>query len=1808
MLTNDPLQIENSSDPLGIESKSAVQNMNGTKPSKVDLRAQLTQMQQATPIAGDIANVLGAINRYAVEPLTPHGLLSWPNRTASVITGNNIPDPNTTIHPDLQGAVRDLMQEPERRGWMPPGTFAGEDSPVLGAGLGVARVGEGIVNPEGAMLAPAFAEEQAAIPLQTILKRIIAGQIGSQVPEQVQQTQQAILNPDVSGSEKVASAVSPIASAVFAGLLARKEAPKVGESVVNKLPADVWYSGSKYQLKPAGARFEASPEGDIFDKQQTTQSYEQRQNDPLEIEKQKVPPVQPTGEPTKQAPQGTSNVPTEVRQGTDAGQGRPLNDLIRKVNPTPPEGQPGYGTSGNVSYTDPETGFTVENLPPETTPEQARPALQQKMQRDLVPAVATDSGIIKATSDEMLSHDDVLKANKIEPASIKHEDPRRGFVDSQGKWYTREQAEKVTGLKGTAEAGGLDSMDLPRASYEKGVHAEDWKNAKAAAEKRGTKLYGGLFFLDPDFWKDQVRIAGNVKTDGQMLYNRMRNALGKDSAAWKSVDTEEFRKLVAGSGRVSPDEVREYLEKKGPKVEVRKFGEGSKHPLQQEYTSLTHDFFDHLGNAIKQQFYAFNDGFENESWLKDRGWSDQQIAKAQRYSQILRDPDFIKSGSSDRVAHWQSIAPKSEKDMPGYTEIAVVKPLTRDKSVTTAHLPEGKLVEQFPSSHSFPPNTLGFVRGYMETTPQGKKVFHVIEVQSDWAKQQRTIKENRNAFVGTGEEHIQRVDKAGDPLLPHYERLALKAAIDHARSQGADAIAISDAETAMMTEGHDRPQVPQQYGIDNNTAEPSQGVGMRLHYDRTLPKIAEELTGEKGTKGSFGVHKMARDFSNGRENPNENPIRKDLIFRNLSGEFKTDVTARVYPIAKARENFSLFGSDKPKQLQVAEVIPQITGGGKMFSGVPIFDPEMLGITPEKAAELKAKYFKYLANKGQSVAGNVASAAKQFAPASARRAAILGSLTAQRMERTQEVIAQPGEKLGVGEFAKNKLRRILDVAREGDKVVNPWDVLYDWMDGGKARYNGPLMENIRKPLDSDFNDELNLRSSLLDPVRDLIKKNRMGKIQSERIGVYLNTLQEGGRDRMIASGIDANVIAKIEKTITPAEIKVAQAIRSLYDQTFPLIQKVAKDVDNINLNPIDNYFSWEREWRKYKPSADELATPNIPKNNPTVDDVLWPGLESVRTRIKPGSIEKRVPGAATPIKINAFEIVDRYVRDASHYITMRKHLKEISEIVRDDEFASKYGNQGQELVMEHLNTIARQGRYKRNAFLDGLRKLTSRGVIAFRIPSQLVHLANVPLGMQRAGVARWYKGLDEALSDEGRAFLKKNFAETFERGGGEPALREVAEGNLGKQSVYHNIGQAGFWLQRGIDRLNTQATVIGVYMRELEKKGLKPEDYAELPVDKAAVSQALVEARRAVASPLYKDVPPLLNRGGSLTKSLMQFQNTFLDQWSNIRYDLAQVGLPESIKGNPKLAMQMTAALATMLLVETGVKYGYKQGLSKVTGAKQREGDTFENTLEHEALRRVPGMGQLQSQIIYGETGIPSIDALEEPVKQGIKYVKSTDKASKTLAGTRAAGAVAEVAGVPGASQATDIVSAVERSKLFKSHTEKLSEQEKGKDVESMTLKERYAAEKKYKKNEPPMSKSEQASAAERSIGNINKRGEEIASELDKATRQWVESRGLTIPGYDNKLKIGKEDIYLDEDELKKLHGYIKDEYIAAMAQLKTREGKFDKLPTDEQKVYFNETLLAARSRARFKMMQEMSRSHSERDKEKSKPKKFSIFN
>jgi hypothetical protein len=162
--------------------------------------------------------------------------------------------------------------------------------------------------------------------------------------------------------------------------------------------------------------------------------------------------------------------------------------------------------------------------------------------------------------------------------------------------------------------------------------------------------------------------------------------------------------------------------------------------------------------------------------------------------------DTIGAGVEDDMGGsrtYEFIAPKKESEMPGYVEGLIRVP------------------QQFgdlyrgPHFGSRDKNVLSFFRGYEETLPSGEKAFHIIELQSDWANDA-----NRNiSRVGMAPEpplginsrypqDASMYESANRNLVPRYEQLALQAAIKHAKDIGATKLVISDAKTAMYSEGH----------------------------------------------------------------------------------------------------------------------------------------------------------------------------------------------------------------------------------------------------------------------------------------------------------------------------------------------------------------------------------------------------------------------------------------------------------------------------------------------------------------------------------------------------------------------------------------------------------------------------------------------------------------------------------------------------------------------------------------------------------------------------------------------------------------------------------------------------------------------------------------------------------------------------------------------------------------------------------------------------------------------------------------------
>ena len=81
-----------------------------------------------------------------------------------------------------------------------------------------------------------------------------------------------------------------------------------------------------------------------------------------------------------------------------------------------------------------------------------------------------------------------------------------------------------------------------------------------------------------------------------------------------------------------------------------------------------------------------------------------------------------------------------------------------------------------------------------------------------------------------------------------------------------------------------------------------QEKGMKFHYDKLLPQLAEELTGSKPEMVNFGEHQNVRN--------KDNSLRPNLLLENPDGSLKTDITARMFQLPKEVKRMPLLGGAK----------------------------------------------------------------------------------------------------------------------------------------------------------------------------------------------------------------------------------------------------------------------------------------------------------------------------------------------------------------------------------------------------------------------------------------------------------------------------------------------------------------------------------------------------------------------------------------------------------------------------------------------------------------------------------------------------------------------------------------------------------------------------------------------------------------------------------------------------------------------------------------------------------------------------------
>ena len=324
--------------------------------------------------------------------------------------------------------------------------------------------------------------------------------------------------------------------------------------------------------------------------------------------------------------------------------------------------------------------------------------------------------------------------------------------------------------------------------------------------------YGSLHFLGLDFWKSRVKLAKDTAVDAKQMYNRLKNVMGEESGAWQMLNTEAFRDFLKAGTKVNLETVRDWVDKNGPKVEVRELGVGDIDPLQQREAALVH--------AIDTAGYHMEfDG--EELHVSDMTRSDiglDELPESVRANILeLRDlPHVDPIDSESATARYMMVNPKPLDQMPGAVDLLTRLPVEPRSTADLAkaykerfrtepdeldlelYRKEGYTEENVGTRYNSPHypkegrDLVVHTRGYFE---DGGKTFSLIEVQSDWAQRYRDLKQNN---VGTGSPEF-----LNHPLLAKYEQLGLKSSIDYAKKHGATHIFVPDAETAMLSEQHD---------------------------------------------------------------------------------------------------------------------------------------------------------------------------------------------------------------------------------------------------------------------------------------------------------------------------------------------------------------------------------------------------------------------------------------------------------------------------------------------------------------------------------------------------------------------------------------------------------------------------------------------------------------------------------------------------------------------------------------------------------------------------------------------------------------------------------------------------------------------------------------------------------------------------------------------------------------------------------------------------------------------------------------------
>lgn len=623
------------------------------------------------------------------------------------------------------------------------------------------------------------------------------------------------------------------------------------------------------------------------------------------------------------------------------------------------------------------------------------------------------------------------------------------------------------------------------------------------------------------------------------------------------------------------------------------------------------------------------------------------------------------------------------------------------------------------------------------------------------------------------------------------------------------------------------------------------------------------------------------------------------------------------------------------------------------------------------------------------------------------------------ERPEKRVTGIREQLNNVDQIKNKFNRAINNLKRKNIAIMPMDVVFDLM-SKKGSYQGAVLKIVKQTIDKKYNSYLEHRSLITNKLDTLNKDLKFDEENYKAVLAWAQLQQEGGREKLIASGYTEQKISEFENEgLTRKEETLHNFMTQEFEKIKPSIAGVMLSVYNKDFAEVKNYFPMMTDFE---------AMSNFEIKDRFGSDVkILEGLitkKSIRQDVKAGFTITR-KGGKVPIRLDARDVFMRHIDNATYLIHLGKDIKELGELVSTNEYRQAVGNLGQEISKDWLDLLARRGGQEgqRSNWFDGLRRNVGWAVLGYKLSSALIQPTALLDGAALIGRYAFKGAKNVALSPEWRSFLKNNFTEVQARIADDPAYAEFMQEKFGKGKI-GKVRQGAFWPLRKLDGITASAIAAGAYEKTvIEKGGIV--DFAN--PDKDAIMKAELLVRRSQASGQFKDAPSALTQGtftGSVKadRLIFQFQSFLLNRWSLIQHDFIYNGI--HLKQT-----QESLNIVTWLIIAHIAEVVIRRGAEEIIAAATGTGDDLEDFKDIvlqkvvlEMLRTVPFLGQIIGSLMYGSTPVPIISLVEQGIRRANFAVRSKDDKKKfknTISAVLILAGV--IGGIPGVIQVDQIV-------------------------------------------------------------------------------------------------------------------------------------------------------------------------------------------